>query len=324
MSIDSIVLHNEHPELTKLRRQDIAIAELAEKYLPLTINGIDDKAGYKAVHDARMVCVKTRTGLESTRKMLVADALEYQRTVNAEAKRITGLLEPIESHLTQQQKAIDDAKQKIVDDRLQALRNYGVEYKPDWAAKLTDKQFDAELANAKTQWEIREEAKRQAELEAERVAREQAEQRAREDAERKAEAERLRIERERLEAIAAEQRAAQAKIDAEKRELEAKRLAEQRAIELEQARKEAAERAIEAEKQRAAAAELKRIEAEKAAEAARIKAESERPYREKLLAFADMLDACLQSNPAGPCGPKVMQIVTTASKKVRELAEGEL
>lgn len=78
---------------------DAAIAQLAAEYMPLKIIDINDAAGFKRVHDARMNVKEKRVLVEKTRKELKADALEFGRKVDGEAKRLTSLLEPIESHL---------------------------------------------------------------------------------------------------------------------------------------------------------------------------------------------------------------------------------
>ena len=336
------VTKEQYPELVKLRRQDTAIAELAEKFSALTITGIDDREGYEAVHKARMVCVKTRTGIENIRKELKADALEYGRRVDAEAKRITALLEPIENRLVAQQKAVDDAKAAIARKReeeaiaaalvrVDQLAKYGCFAALSAVRGMTDEQFQAELNAAKSKHEA--EQQRKAE-EAERIRKED-EARAAKDAELKAKeaelarieaeqkAERAkaqavideanRIERERLAKIEAEQRAEAERLASIKREAEAK-----------QAIAEAAERARLTEIKRI---ELEKEEEQRRQEAKRIadeKAEAEKPYREKLLGIAKAVDDLLDKAPAGPCGPKLIRILSRAAKEVRELAQGEM
>ncbi len=92
---------------------DAVIAQMAEKYLPLKIKGIDDKAGYQAVHEARMVVKNTRVKVEKHGKEMREDAVKYQKAVIAEEKRIVALMEPIENHLSAEEKVIDDALEAI-------------------------------------------------------------------------------------------------------------------------------------------------------------------------------------------------------------------
>lgn len=92
---------------------DTAIAELSRQYSGLTINGIDDKDGYTIVRNARLDVKSRRIEVDKKRKELNEHALAHQRAVNAEAKRITALLENIEDTLYKQETAINDEIEKI-------------------------------------------------------------------------------------------------------------------------------------------------------------------------------------------------------------------
>ena len=92
---------------------DEAIALLNKDYMALAVKGVDDKEGYKLCHDARMDIKSRRVEVEKTRKKLKEDALVYGKAVDTEAKRITAMLEPIESHLEAQEKIVDDEKARI-------------------------------------------------------------------------------------------------------------------------------------------------------------------------------------------------------------------
>ena len=85
------------------RISDARIEELQAEYMPLTISGVTDKAGFDLVHSARMDIKDLRVSIDKTRKSQVADALEWQRTVNGIAKRLTAGLKPIEAHLNKQE-----------------------------------------------------------------------------------------------------------------------------------------------------------------------------------------------------------------------------
>lgn len=108
---------------------DAAIAEMEHAYMGLTIQGLDDKKGFVAVHTARMVVKGKRVEVEHRRKELKADALAYGKKVDGEAKRIFGKLEPIESHLqseedkvVEEKKRIEDEKARIEQDRVDEIR----------------------------------------------------------------------------------------------------------------------------------------------------------------------------------------------------------
>lgn len=97
----------------KFSPSDVAIAQLADAYMPLTIRAIDDSEGFSAVHAARMVVKGHRVDVEKTRKKLKEDALVYGRLVDGEAKRLTGLLEPIEAHLQEEEERVTAERERI-------------------------------------------------------------------------------------------------------------------------------------------------------------------------------------------------------------------
>jgi len=118
---------------------DAAIAKMETDYMVLTVQGLDDDAGFQIVHEARMVVKNHRVAVEKKRKDLKAGALEFGRKVDSEAKRITCLLEPIETHLGREEAKVTDEKerirtQKILDEqervagiraKIQAIRERG-------------------------------------------------------------------------------------------------------------------------------------------------------------------------------------------------------
>lgn len=86
---------------------DMAIQELNDRFSGLTINGIDDKDGYKAVKAARLIMKGYRVDIDKRRKELNEDALKHQRMINSEEKRITESLVYIEDYLANEEKKID-------------------------------------------------------------------------------------------------------------------------------------------------------------------------------------------------------------------------
>ncbi|HUT88025.1 MAG TPA: hypothetical protein VMY37_00885 [Thermoguttaceae bacterium] len=284
-------------ELKKFSPADAVIAKMAAEYLPLAIRDVNDSVGAKIVHEARMVVKSHRVDVEKTRKALKADALEFGRKVDAEAKRIVALLTPIEQHLSDQESAYEEAKE--------AIRN---------AARL---KAEAEERAKQEAEEARLKAEREAEGERLRVEREKLQ------AEREAmEAERSKIAAEQ-EAERAKLRAAQEKIDNENRRLEAIETARLRKIEDERIAAEAAERSrIETERRIAREAEKKKA-AEAAAEAARIKAESLRPEREKLLGVAVAIAAIPIPKPSSEEGrlaaSQIINLIASTDERIREI-----
>lgn len=234
------------------------VGQLREQFMPLTIAGIDDKAGYKAVHAARMKVKNLRVAVEKKRKELKADALAYGKLVDSIAGEITEMIEPIEESLRIKQDAIDMEVERIKAEKLLAER----------------------LARE----------------EAERVAREQEAARLREEsARREAElaAERARLEAERT-AWRAEQERIAAEARAEREALEAKMAEEREAMKAQLAKAEALKMQLESEQRRqqeAAWREQNRIENERK-EAARQKAREEAmPEVERIRKFALRVDA---------------------------------
>lgn len=340
------------PGLIQFDVSEAAIAELRDKYLTLKIDGVNDKKGYADVHEARMVVRSTRAAVEKTRVKLKADALEFGRKVDTEAKRLTALLDPIYDHLDAEQTAIDEAKEKAkreaeeakrakLQARLDALREVNCIANSLTVEAMTDEQFKEALDDATAGFE--EAKKRKAEQEAElaRLAEERKRREAEEaEARRKAEAEAaerrkqeeaaLAKERERLAAIEREQAAERTKIEEERRK-----------VEREKARQEAAERArVESERRHAEQQAREKAEAEaraarekaereaaearakaerEAAEAARIKAEQERPHRERMVAVADAVDAI--QVPDGPLSQSVCGVLQDAARRIRTIAK---
>ena len=274
-------------ELARFAPIEEAIAQLADQYMPLHIADVNDRTGAELVHRARMDIKGKRCSADKVRKEYKQEALDYGRMVDGVYKRIAAAIEPIESHLLNEEEAHEAAKE--------AIRN---------AARL----------KAEAEERARQEA------EAARIKAEQEAEAARIKAAQEAENERLQIEREKLEAERkameaeraaeqARQKAEQDRIDAERRTVEAeqkrladiaaaeqKRLADAetarlRKIEDDRIAAEAAERVrIETEQRIAREEEAARAKAAKK-EAARLRAEALRPDHEKLLAVADAVAA---------------------------------
>jgi chromosome segregation ATPase len=183
--MSSVVIPDVSTELSKFTPTEATIAKMREEFMPLTINGVEDKAGFEACHAARMIVKSRRIDIERLRKELKADALKFGQTVDAEAKRLTALILPIETHLEDQENAVNAEKDRI--------RNAA-----RLAAEAAEKsRLEAEAARLK--------AEQDAERERLRVEREKldAERKAMEAAQAKIDAERLaqEAEKRRLEQI---------------------------------------------------------------------------------------------------------------------------
>lgn len=342
-------------ELKTFSPSDAAIAKMAEQYMVLRIDGIDDKKGFDIVHKARMDVKNHRVAVEKKRKELKADAWAYGKMVDSEAKRLTAMLEPIEEHLAAEEQAVldekariqrekEEAAQRVLDERVAALQAVGVTPSVGLVRAWSDEQYAEQLATAtriyeeekaKAEAEAEERARKEAEeaearrKEQERLAAERAEverQRAEMEAQRQKEEEARRAEREAMEAELRKQEALrmereaeeQAKLRAEREKLEAER----RKLEQEQREREAAERArLEMEERlRREAEEKARREAE--AEAERKRLEELAPDKEKLEALAKAVTntAIPSFSPAqAHLRAKVVDILVEAAREIREL-----
>jgi hypothetical protein len=86
---------------------DAKIAELKAAYSKLKINGPADKSTYEIMAVGLKEVTALRIAVDKKRKDLKRVALDYGNAVDGEAKRLTALLEPIESHLNAEKARID-------------------------------------------------------------------------------------------------------------------------------------------------------------------------------------------------------------------------
>lgn len=315
---------------------DATIEEMGRQYLSLVVTDVTDQAQVKAVHDARMIVRKARVGVEKKRTELKADALAYGRRVDAEAKRLKALIEPIESHLLAEEnkvKEAEEARRRELEERQRAvtqkrvddLQAVGVVMPWDDVQALSDSDFAALLAESGAAFKARK-------AEEERLAKERAEQEER----NRIEAARLAEEQAKLAAEREAREAAQRRLEQQRHELELER---QRIEAEKQARLAEIEAAKEAERREAEAAErarteteerLKREEAERKEREAAEKAEADRiaalrPDREKIEAFAASLlaverPALSRKAAAKRASAEIGEIVTRAAGEIRDVA----
>jgi len=315
-------------ELVKYDITDAAIAEMEGLYMGLVIVDLEDKEQFDAVHSARMVVKGKRVEVEKRRKELKADALEWGRKVDSEAKRIFGKLEPIETHLDREEKKVTDEQKRIkeeadrkerenIEKRVAALAKFGVVLPFMEVATMPDEEFAGRLTQAEDAYLA--EQKRLAD----------------EAAARKAENERLEKVRKEQEAEAAKLAEAQRKIDEANAKLEAdkKALADEKKAEQERKDREtfeaqAKENArIQAEKDAKGKAEREVREAKERVEqeaAEKARAEALRPDKEKLLAWAsdllNMVHPNVKSEVALDIVGKTMGIIYQAAKDLNRAA----
>jgi DNA repair exonuclease SbcCD ATPase subunit len=325
-----------------------AIAKMEDLYMALKVSGLDDEEGFSAVHDGRMVVKGKRIEVEKKRKEYKADALTYGRKIDAEAKRIFGLLKPIEDHLQGQEdiitkekeriKAEEEAKEKAkIENRVSELFALGVNVPFFDLAMLPDNEYAEKLQSAKMAYQaeqlrIAEEEKR---LEEERIELERL--RKKEESDWKAESDRLEklakeqaIEAKRLAKIQADIDAKEKALKEEQDKLEADKKAEQARKDLEVISKRLAAEAKEKaekdaiEKADREAKELKVKEEAESAEKARLAELA--PDKERLLAFAEKLiqaknDLVPEFKFGSPAYPILSACEIKVDKAIKELIE---
>lgn len=277
-----------------------AISKMHNLYMDLTVADIEDEKGFAEVEAARKVVKGKRVSTEKQRKVFKKDALEYGRKVDAEAKGIFALLEPIESHLIKQGDIVRDeekrveaekeaAEKKKVQDRVNAFLMVDVVMDFFDAVSLDDDEFAKVLDDATIAYNAEQErlaTEEKAKIEQEIAEREERERQA---ATNKAESERLEKVRLEQEEIAAGIRLQQEQLKAEQKKLDDAKQAEQDAkdrIALEKRLAEEAEARAQKEAQDAAdRAAQEKIEAEAEAE----RQEVLKPDKERLIAHLNSL-----------------------------------
>ena len=334
---------------------DDTIDAMEKRMLSVRVNGITDKEGRELAHKCKMECVKARSAITAAHKDQKSVALQVCQELDAEKRRLTSRVEEIEGHLVDQLEAVareeariqqekDDA---IYADRVAKLAEHDAVIPEAVLRAMSPATFAESLAQSISAASVREEreaAEAAAELERKRLA--------------DAEAERNRIEAQRLAAEREEFRKQQAELAKETARLKAiedEKLAKERqALEAqrqEQARKEAelkaeqdrlakieAERlqAIEQERVAAAAAERARIETEErlererktaeanrlAEEAAKKRAEELQPAKAKLAALSHAILTLPTPTISQEIDGKVLAVMNNAAEAIRLIAKG--
>lgn len=250
---------------------DIA-ADWENKAKTLVVTSESQLAEMKMAREGRLFLKSKRVAIENTRKELKEQSLREGQTIDAIAKILKNLIEPIEEHLEKQEKFIEiretQRKEERKAKRVQVLTALNFDFTYTDLLNMPDEQYDALVLKLENERDARIEAERKAEEE--RIAKEKAEAEERERI--RIENERLKKEAEERERIAAEERRKYeqeiARREEERRKAEEKERKEREAIE-EKARLE----------RLSAEAERKRIEAE-----ANAKLEEERKERERIAA----------------------------------------
>ena len=308
---------------------------MVKSYGTLTL--ADDGIG--KVEQAHKQVKRLRIDIDSRRKSLNEGALTYQRTVNAEAKRLTAEIEPIETALSGQRKIHDEillkeqqekhaAKRAVLTARIEKLAQAGCIVNDVAALEaMTDDEFllhcVSEIAKA-VSLRIEQEAARKAaeDIEIARLA------------EIKRQSEEIRIRQAELDserkAMAAEREAMQHQQQIERRALEEQQAEvrrQQQEIQREADRKTEAERQRVLAERKAEDDRLAVIAAEQREVARQARMEALKPEIEKAETFAnrlaEMSAAVLVSMEKPVWGPRAMVIIRQAGIDVIKIAKGE-
>ena len=308
---------------------------MVKSYGTLTL--ADDGIG--KVEQAHKQVKRLRIDIDSRRKSLNEGALTYQRTVNAEAKRLTAEIEPIETALSSQRRIHEEillkeqqekhaAKRAVLTARIEKLAQAGCIVNDVAALEaMTDDEFllhcVSEIAKA-VPLRIEQEAARKAaeDIEIARLA------------EIKRQSDEIRIRQAELDserkAMAAEREAMQHQQQIERRALEEQQAEvrrQQQEIQREADRKTEAERQRVLAERKAEDDRLAVIAAEQKEVARQARLEALKPEIEKAAMFAnrlaEMSAAVLVSMEKPVWGPSAMMIIRQAGIDVIKIARGE-
>ena len=270
---------------------------LAKSAADITINGIEDKEGYKKADAKRKELKAERVAISKEGKSMRDMLTVVSKNIISKEKELIDIISGEEKRLVEEQDKIDAEKERIrleeirkeeerIQSRVDGLRQYGYEIDLSALKSLSDEDYSQLKETAKTNYEAE-----QARLEAERLKAEkkaEEDRLAREENEKKLreQQEEIRKQQDELRELReAKEKAEREKKEAEDREKRAKELQEAKEKAAEEARKKALEEAenkriaeIQAEKDRKDAEEKERLRKE---EEARIKAE-QAPDRTKI------------------------------------------
>jgi len=174
------------PIETALAKENVTnqvIQKLKESYLGLTINGLEDKKGFKAVEDARKECKSIRTLAVRICKKGREDAIQTQKDWIAKEKEVVAEIEVVEGYLESESNKIKELEKKILFEaaqkeklhaRKEKLSLIGFEVEDAELLKIDDNQYDA-LYNDFYKKHLEEQAEK-LRLENERIAAQKAEE----------------------------------------------------------------------------------------------------------------------------------------------------
>jgi hypothetical protein len=169
-------------KLREFNVPDAAINEMAANFLTIKVSGPTDKVNAELARSRRLEVKRLRVNVEKSRVALKEDSLKFGRAVDTEAKRITALLTPIESHLQTQEEIVTKYQERLEAEaraKEEAERKAREQAAAEERAKLDAerakldeerRQFEAEKARIEAERQKQEEIRLAAERAAERAA----------------------------------------------------------------------------------------------------------------------------------------------------------
>lgn len=290
---------------------ELGVADEVIRGLKERLTGLsaDTQPGYQIVKAGISEVRGYRTGVEKSRKELKKSALDWGRKVDAEAKRVTALLEEIEAPLKAEKDRIDDEAVRIQRDNEEKER-LAIEARKRAEREAVEAEEEAKREVERKEWE-----EANANLAEERKALEA--DRERHESEQRWQQEQFEHERQDLaaerEKIEADKRAVLEKARRERHAEEEKSRAEAEAV-------EAAEQKVRDEEDRVKASEaMRRRLVEEKAERERI-AEEQLPDREKLKDFARRIEAVKMPRVGTAWGNGVLAEMCDHLQSARDVA----
>lgn len=107
--MENINLDLFHPKKAELQK-------MADQYKDLKINWLEDKEGYKLVHEAQMTLRNARTWIQKTRLDYTRQFDEAKKQAMGLEKELLSIIEPLEENLKAQKEEIDTEKERIKEE----------------------------------------------------------------------------------------------------------------------------------------------------------------------------------------------------------------
>lgn len=296
------------------------LAELKSEADGLKIESIDDKETISQVSTVRKKLKSARVDISKEGKAMRDPLTAISRMISDKEKELIDIIEPTEQQLQQQEKWVQDEKERIrqeeirlenerIQKRIDGLAAYGFQIDYADIKQMSEETFGKYLEAAKSQFEKAELEK----AESERIRKEQQEQ---DRINREAEQNRIKAEREELEVLRRQSaeieeriRSEQESIETEKRKIEEEKARIARDKELQEVKIKAAEDArlktiedvkIEAERKK---------EAERKAKEAADRKAARQPDRVKITAYIEAINSIPVPEMKTPEGKEVLEII---------------